>query len=67
MNKYECSKCKRPVVVHSAADSVSLKCCTGDTPVSFKKIGTAIIVPVKKLPEAMTSAKPLPPSTPAPE
>lgn len=66
MNKYECSKCSRVVTVQSVSDNLSLKCCSGDTPVKFKKLGTKIIVPVKKLPEVMTNQEPLPPSTPAP-
>jgi hypothetical protein len=63
MNKYECSKCKREVVVNSPKDSIEIKCCSGDTPVKFSKIGTKVIVPVKELPKAMTDSKPLPTST----
>jgi hypothetical protein len=65
MNKYECSKCKREVVVHSPKDSIEITCCSGDTPVKFSKVGTKVVVAVKELPKAMTDKTPLPPSTPS--
>lgn len=66
MTKYECPKCKREVVSNTKSDTISIKCCSGETPVPFKKKGTNIIVPVAKLPEGLSEKpqKPLPLSVP---
>lgn len=48
MNKYECSKCGKEVVTNSREATLNLKCCSGDTPVGFKKAGTKIVVAVAK-------------------
>lgn len=64
MKKYECTKCKREIVVYSTRDSLEVKCCNGDTPVKFVESGTRVIVPVATLPPQMVDKKPLPPSTP---
>lgn len=61
MNKYECSACKREIVTNSKADTLSMACCKGDSPVTFKKVGTAIIVPAAKLPSE--NLKPIPAGT----
>jgi len=66
MNKYECTACKREVVAPRREDTVEMVCCKGETPVKHTKVGTKLVIPVAKLPEAMTDKKPLPLSTPAP-
>jgi DNA-binding helix-hairpin-helix protein with protein kinase domain len=63
MNQYECPKCGRNVVQNNKSDTANVKCCNGDNLLTFKKVGTKIIIPVAKL-VTPDSLKPLPKSTP---
>lgn len=64
MKTYECTSCKKQVVVNQQKSNIELKCCKGDSPVKFVEVGTRTIIPVTKLPKAMENKNPLPMSTP---